>query len=433
MNQNSSNVPAFLVKLWALVEDSTTNDVITWSGNGQNFRVLNEHKFAKEILPLYFKHSNMSSFVRQLNMYGFRKVVSLEGGLIRHAEDLMEFHHPFFIQGEEKLLENIKRKVSSVKIEETKMSPSELHDVLLDVQQMKGKQDNFDVKLADLKRENQILWREVASLRQRHAEQQNLLNKVIRFIIGLLQTKVSLRVKRKRPLMFSLAGPRPPKQSRQCVSKKSETTAEGNRLVLNNAHDVSETGLVIQDVTNSQEQCTEEKSLAIQTEGTVHNGMKHHNQVNKILVSCDEEVTSESNTLTGAKCYTSEGSWAPITPKEILAVHSPSIENQDLILEAILNGNSAPTQNVCLIDRDSVSGLMQVIPACEISHTEVVEEKNVPSTTAAALSSTAKDSGLNNATEGILVPSGSTEDAGSVIDSILNENIARTNEFTLDR
>ncbi|KAM4802185.1 heat shock factor protein 1-like [Urocitellus parryii] len=40
--------------------------------NGQSFLVLDEQRFAKEILPKYFKHNNMASFVRQLNMYGFR-------------------------------------------------------------------------------------------------------------------------------------------------------------------------------------------------------------------------------------------------------------------------------------------------------------------------------------------------------------------------
>ncbi|OBS65523.1 hypothetical protein A6R68_05937, partial [Neotoma lepida] len=36
--------------------------------NGQSFLVLDEQRFAKEILPKYFKHNNMASFVRQLNM-----------------------------------------------------------------------------------------------------------------------------------------------------------------------------------------------------------------------------------------------------------------------------------------------------------------------------------------------------------------------------
>lgn len=69
-------------------------------------------EFSRELLPLYYKHNNMASFVRQLNMYGFRKVPNLESGGLRPDRDEMEFAHPYFVQGEEANLEFIKRKVS---------------------------------------------------------------------------------------------------------------------------------------------------------------------------------------------------------------------------------------------------------------------------------------------------------------------------------
>ncbi|NXY92085.1 HSF1 protein, partial [Alcedo cyanopectus] len=83
--------------------------------SGSSFHVFDQGQFAKEVLPKYFKHSNMASFVRQLNMYGFRKVVHIEqGGLVKPEKDDTEFQHPYFIRGQEHLLENIKRKVTSV-------------------------------------------------------------------------------------------------------------------------------------------------------------------------------------------------------------------------------------------------------------------------------------------------------------------------------
>lgn len=110
-----SNVSAFLTKLWTLVEDPETDPLICWSPSGNSFHVFDQGQFAKEVLPKYFKHNNMASFVRQLNMYGFRKVVHIEqGGLVKPEKDDTEFQHPYFIRGQEHLLENIKRKVTSV-------------------------------------------------------------------------------------------------------------------------------------------------------------------------------------------------------------------------------------------------------------------------------------------------------------------------------
>lgn len=46
---------------------------------------------------------------------GFRKVVHIEqGGLVKPERDDTEFQHPCFLRGQEQLLENIKRKVTSV-------------------------------------------------------------------------------------------------------------------------------------------------------------------------------------------------------------------------------------------------------------------------------------------------------------------------------
>lgn len=54
-----------------------------------------------------------------------------------------------------------------------------MNKVLADVKIMKGRQDTLDSQLNAMKRENEVLWREVAILRQKHRKQQQIVNKVV--------------------------------------------------------------------------------------------------------------------------------------------------------------------------------------------------------------------------------------------------------------
>ena len=64
-----STPPPFLLKTYMLVEDPATDSVISWNSDGTAFVVWQPAEFARDLLPTLFKHSNFSSFVRQLNTY----------------------------------------------------------------------------------------------------------------------------------------------------------------------------------------------------------------------------------------------------------------------------------------------------------------------------------------------------------------------------
>ena len=89
-----------------------SDHLICWSDEGKSFIIRDQTEFAKSLLPYYYKHSNMASFVRQLNMYDFHKVMNVEAGGLRGERDEVEFAHPYFERGQDHLLEQIKRKVS---------------------------------------------------------------------------------------------------------------------------------------------------------------------------------------------------------------------------------------------------------------------------------------------------------------------------------
>ena len=65
------SLPPFLKSLTDMLCDPAS--CLSWDADGESFIVRSMPPFPNEVLPLYFRHSQYVSFVRQLNIYGFRK------------------------------------------------------------------------------------------------------------------------------------------------------------------------------------------------------------------------------------------------------------------------------------------------------------------------------------------------------------------------
>ncbi|PVU97830.1 hypothetical protein BB561_000302 [Smittium simulii] len=205
-------VTGFLNKLYNLVDDTSSNNYIRWTESGESFLVYKHEDFAKEILPKFFKHNNFSSFVRQLNMYGFHKVPHLQQGVMasdNSSQESWEFSNPHFQQNQPDLLHFVIRNCrsksarddyapSGVKLIENSKASIDTRTTILDseinqkfenlareLEKTKDHQITLSTEIKRLKRENSMLWQEASATSHRFVRQQEGVEKIMKFLASV--------------------------------------------------------------------------------------------------------------------------------------------------------------------------------------------------------------------------------------------------------
>jgi heat shock transcription factor len=194
------NIPAFLNKLYAMVNDPQTDEFIHWNQDGTSFLVPNQLEFSKNVLPRFFKHSNFTSFIRQLNMYGFHKVPHVQQGslLSEISPDELEFSNEHFVKNRPDLLCYALRRKNVTSDELVKDGQVDINGVLNEIASIKKHQLTISEDLVKIQRDNSQLWQESITLQEKYRAQQVTIDKIVGFLASVFSQRKHVQPGNKR-------------------------------------------------------------------------------------------------------------------------------------------------------------------------------------------------------------------------------------------
>ncbi|KAJ0038619.1 hypothetical protein Pint_22453 [Pistacia integerrima] len=326
-NENGSvSVAPFLKKCYEMVDDESTDSIISWSQNSESFVIWDMTEFSVKLLPKYFKHSNFSSFIRQLNIYGFRKVDT----------DRWEFANDGFIRGQKHLLNNISRRKNSQAPEHRKSSQQSENVV-----ELCDKIDNLALWKAveNLKTDKNALAQELVKLRQ---YQETADNKLL-----LLRDRVQgMETNQQQMLSFLVMAMQNPNFLVQLLQPKE------------NNWRMAEASSILEEVTECGEPVASDNML-VRYQPPVDETLKP-----VLTPMTDSEIQPESDTSDGRKDFFMNIDFAKMLMEETHAPFIPSDLNYDGEWEKLLLGSpfiENPEDNQ--LDREAETGSeMEVEP-----------------------------------------------------------------------
>eukprot|EP00977_Amphora_coffeiformis_P027744 scaffold34638_cov161-Amphora_coffeaeformis.AAC.15 len=112
---------SFLHTLHRVLErasESGYNHVVSWQPHGRCFVVHQPKEFVYHVMPQFFKQTKLTSFQRQLNLYGFARIT--------RGPDSSGYYHEMFLRGKAFLCKHMSRtKVKGTKIKASSDPESE--------------------------------------------------------------------------------------------------------------------------------------------------------------------------------------------------------------------------------------------------------------------------------------------------------------------
>jgi len=97
----SVSFPSKLHSVLDQVEQDGLAHVVSWQPHGRCFVIRKPKEFTEHIMPHYFRQSKLTSFQRQLNLYGFNRIT--------RGNDAGGYYHELFLRGKEFLCNRMTR------------------------------------------------------------------------------------------------------------------------------------------------------------------------------------------------------------------------------------------------------------------------------------------------------------------------------------
>lgn len=113
-SSNIRRVNKFLRVLLEILSNKSYSSIITWSDNGKSFTIIDIYKFTDTILSEHFKYTQLSNFIRQLNIYNFKK----------KRNQGHTYFNPHFHRDDLSRIHLIERKIPSYQRKNEYLSPS---------------------------------------------------------------------------------------------------------------------------------------------------------------------------------------------------------------------------------------------------------------------------------------------------------------------